>query len=152
MGYVQRMENGNTLIGWGATNPSVTEVDPDGIRVYEMSFDPGIYSYRAFRFEWNPAATSAPGGETPATFGLAQNYPNPFNPSTTIPFSIARQSHVTLDLFNILGQRVQTLVDDDRPAGTYTVRLDGASLSSGVYFYRLEAGTFSAIKRLVLLR
>lgn len=153
MGFVQRMENGNTLIGWGAGNPSVTEVTADGTKVYEMTFDPGVYSYRAFRYDWQPATvTSAPPGETPATYMLAQNYPNPFNPATTIRFSIARQSSVGLEVFNTLGQRVATLVNEERPPGTYSERFDGTRLASGVYLYRLKAGNFTTVQKMVLLR
>jgi hypothetical protein len=152
MGFVQRMENGNTLIGWGAGNPTVTEVAQDGTKLFEMTFDPGVYSYRAYRYDWQPAVTSAPVKETAATFMLAQNYPNPFNPATVIRFSIARQSRVRLELFNLLGERLSVLVDEERPAGTYAERLDGTRLASGVYIYRLEAGDFTASKKLVLLR
>jgi hypothetical protein len=153
MGFVQRMENGNTLIGWGAGNPSVTEVTADGTKVYEMTFDPGVYSYRAFRYDWQPAAvTSASPERTPATYMLGQNYPNPFNPSTTIQFSIARQSPVSLEVFNTLGQRVATLVDEERPAGSYSERFDATRLASGVYLYRLKAGNFTTVQKMVLLR
>jgi hypothetical protein len=152
MGFVQRMENGNTLIGWGAGNPTVTEVSPDGTKLYEMTFDEGVYSYRAFRFDWQPATTSAPGRGTPAAYGLSQNFPNPFNPATIIQFSVAQQSRVRLEVFNILGERVSTLVDEERPAGSYSERFDGTNLASGVYFYCLKAGNFTATKRLLLLR
>ncbi len=152
MGFVQRMENGNTLIGWGAGNPTVTEVTAGGNKVYEMTFDDGVYSYRAFRFDWQPTLTSVPGKGTPREFMLAQNYPNPFNPATTIQFSIPRQSRVTLEVFNILGERVSTLVDEERPSGSFTERFDGTKLASGVYFYRLKAGDFTATKKFVLLR
>lgn len=76
----------------------------------------------------------------PASFVLFQNYPNPFNPSTTITFSVPAQSHLTLKVFNLLGQEVAHLLDDVRPAGTYRVTFDASSLSTGVYFYRLAAG------------
>jgi hypothetical protein len=153
MGFVQRMENGNTLIGWGAGNPTVTEVAADGTKLYEMTFDAGVYSYRAFRYEWEPASvTSAPGRGTPATYALAQNFPNPFNPTTTIHFSLAQQSRVRLEVFNMLAQRVATLVDEERPAGTYSERFDGTHLASGVYLYRLEAGSFTTTQKMVLLR
>ncbi len=88
----------------------------------------------------------------PDRFSLSQNYPNPFNPGTTIEYSLPQPSYVTLTLYNILGQRIRTLVDEAKPAGTYTVRLDGAGLASGVYFYRMRAGNFTATKKLVLLR
>ncbi|HEX7573886.1 MAG TPA: aryl-sulfate sulfotransferase [Bacteroidota bacterium] len=152
MGFVQRLENGNTLIGWGAGNPSVTEVSAEGTKVYEMTFDPGVYSYRAFRYDWQPTTvTSVPGRGTPGTSMLAQNYPNPFNPATTIQFSIAQQSPVSLEVFNMLGQRVATLVDEERPAGSYSERFDATRLASGVYLYRLKAGNFTTTQKMVLL-
>lgn len=100
-----------------------------------------------------PVNTSVePATSLPLEFSLGQNYSNPFNPATTIQFSIASQSRVRLDLFNLLGQRVSTVVDEERPAGSYSERLDGTLLPSGVYFYRLTAGTFTDTKRLVLLK
>jgi hypothetical protein len=152
MGSVQRMENGNTLIGWGAGNPTVTEVTSNGSRVFEMAFDNGVYSYRAFRYDWQPAITTTGSGGARSTYRLTQNYPNPFNPSTTIQFSIARQSRVRLEVFNLLGERVSTLVDEERPAGSYSERLDGTRLASGAYFYRLKTGDFTATRRMILLR
>ena len=152
MGYVQRLENGNTLIGWGAGNPTVTEVSPNGTKLYEMSFDPGVFSYRAYRYNWTPPLTAAAPAAAPAAFALAQNYPNPFNPATTIQFSLPREAHVTLALYNLIGQRVMSLVDGVRAPGTYSVRVDGSHLASGVYLCRLEAGTFVSTKKLVNLR
>jgi len=152
MGYVQRMENGNTLIGWGAGNPTVTEVGPGGNKLYEMSFDPGIYSYRAYRYDWTPPLTAVQPPQPPATYALAQNYPNPFNPTTTIQFSLAREARVNLALYNLIGQRIMTLIDEVRAPGSYSVELDASRLASGVYLYRLEAGNFVATRKLVLLR
>ena len=97
----------------------------------------------------------------PAVFELAQNYPNPFNPSTTIRFSIpvGTYGHTSLRVYNLLGQEVATLVDEEKPAGSYSVSWNARQtnggqaigLASGVYFYRLSVGQFSAIKKLVLL-
>lgn len=89
----------------------------------------------------------------PAVFELAQNYPNPFNPSTTIRFSIpvGTYGHTSLRVYNLLGQEVATLVDEEKPAGTYSLSWDATGMASGVYFYRLSVGQFSAIKKLVLL-
>ncbi|HUI10989.1 MAG TPA: aryl-sulfate sulfotransferase [Bacteroidota bacterium] len=152
MGYVQRLDNGNTLIGWGATNPTVTEVAPDGTKLYEMSFDPGVYSYRAFREAWDGAAVTSVAPSSPSAFRLAQNFPNPFNPTTTIEFTIATGSRVTLDVTNILGEVVARLVDGERSPGTYRAVFDGSRLPSGVYFYRLRSGENVATMKCLLIR
>lgn len=87
-----------------------------------------------------------------SNFDLKQNYPNPFNPSTSISFSIPQQEKVTLKIYNVLGNVVATLVDDVKPAGSYTINFDGSQLSSGVYFYKLETGSYSATKKLTLMK
>ncbi len=91
-------------------------------------------------------------GRTPQSFLLGQNYPNPFNPSTTISYSLPGMMRVRLEVFNVLGQKVATLVDNVEQSGIHSVRFVGANLPSGFYFYRLEAGTFTETKRLVLLK
>ncbi|MCS7210420.1 MAG: S8/S53 family peptidase, partial [Chloroherpetonaceae bacterium] len=89
----------------------------------------------------------------PLRFELAQNYPNPFNPSTTIRFTIPRSESVQLDIYDILGRKVATLLQNERlPAGIYTVPFNAAALSSGVYFYQLRAGTFKDTKKMLLLK
>ena len=89
-------------------------------------------------------------GSLPVEFQLQQNYPNPFNPSTTISFSIPKASRVYLKIFNILGQEVAVLVDEEKGAGYYQVRWE-AALPSGVYFYRLQAGEYVETKKMILL-
>ncbi len=88
----------------------------------------------------------------PQSFDLSQNYPNPFNPATQIRFSLPKDSHVTLRIFNILGQQVKVLVDEYHTAGTYTATFDAGTFSSGVYFYRIEAGDYVETKRMMLLK
>jgi photosystem II stability/assembly factor-like uncharacterized protein len=88
----------------------------------------------------------------PAAFVLDQNYPNPFNPSTTIRYAVPHRSHVTLVVYNTLGQQVATLVNEDQEAGYREVKFDAQDLSSGVYFYRLKAADFVATKKLLILR
>nr|HQV32945.1 sugar-binding protein [Calditrichia bacterium] len=85
-------------------------------------------------------------------FVLEQNYPNPFNPTTTIVYNLAKQSSVKLSVFNSLGQKVAELVDENQSAGRYTVKLDGSSLASGIYFYQLQAGSFSQVRKMILLK
>ncbi len=88
----------------------------------------------------------------PESFALNQNYPNPFNPSTTIGFDIPTPLHVTLALFDMLGRQIQTLVNDQRSPGHYEVTFNGSRLASGVYFYKLMAGTFISTRELMLLK
>jgi hypothetical protein len=88
----------------------------------------------------------------PLVYSLSQNYPNPFNPSTRIEFAIPRQALVELKVYTILGQEVATLVNQILPAGRHAVTLNGASMASGVYFYRLQAGSFTETKKLLLLK
>ena len=90
--------------------------------------------------------------EVPQQFMLCQNNPNPFNPSTTIRFELPHASRVSLKEYNLLGQGVATLVDEEKPAGVYDVRFDAGGLSSGMYVYRLHAGDYVASRRLLLLR
>ncbi|MDZ7288798.1 MAG: T9SS type A sorting domain-containing protein [candidate division KSB1 bacterium] len=90
--------------------------------------------------------------DLPLGYALAQNYPNPFNPTTTIDFALAKPSHVKLMVYNVLGQKVATLVDRRMLAGAHTVEFDASHLTSGVYFYRLEAGDFVSQKRMLLIK
>jgi hypothetical protein len=85
-------------------------------------------------------------------FVLEQNYPNPFNPSTTIKFELPRASHVNLTVYDVLGRELSRLVNERMDAGYHDVKFDGSALASGVYFYRLQAGSYVQTKKLMLLR
>ncbi|MCG8373966.1 MAG: T9SS type A sorting domain-containing protein, partial [Balneolales bacterium] len=85
-------------------------------------------------------------------FALSQNYPNPFNPSTNINFALPVASDVQLTIFNLLGQKVATLVDEPRMAGNYTVRFDASHLASGIYFYTLKAGEINLQRKMTLIK
>jgi len=90
--------------------------------------------------------------EVPKTFELTQNYPNPFNPSTKIRYSVPQISNVTIKVFDILGNEIETLVNQENPAGTYEITWNAENLPSGVYFYQLRAGNFIEMKKMILLR
>ena len=88
----------------------------------------------------------------PTEFTLSQNYPNPFNPTTVINFRIPKMSNVELSVYNILGQKVSTLLKKELPAGSYKYSFDGSNLTSGIYFYKLSSKGFSAVKKMMLLK
>ncbi len=93
----------------------------------------------------------------PKTYELQQNYPNPFNPTTNIQFAVPRESQVTLTIYNILGQKVRTLVDDNRAAGRFEIVWDGkddhgATVGTGLYLYRLQAGDHAIVRKMLLLK
>lgn len=90
--------------------------------------------------------------EAPTEFLLSQNYPNPFNPTTTIKYSIPKESKVSLIVFNLLGEEVTILVNEEKPAGTYDITWHSENLPSGVYFYQLRTGSFIKTKKMILLR
>lgn len=97
------------------------------------------------------------GAVLPTEFALEQNKPNPFNPTTQVSFSLPKAAHVNLTIYNVLGQQVKTLVDQELPAGVQTVEWDGTdntgrTVASGVYFYRLNAADFQATKKMLMLK
>ncbi len=93
-----------------------------------------------------------PDKQIPAEFELYQNYPNPFNPTTKINYSLPNDANVELKVFDMLGKDVSTLVNEFRQAGNYSIEFDGTNFKSGVYFYKLNAGNFTAVKKMILVK
>jgi len=154
MGFAQRLNNGNTFISWGSTNPSATEVTPDGNIVQEVSLPPGIFSYRTYKYDWDGASLyiDTLKNVLPLKFKLSQNYPNPFNPKTTIYFEIPSYTKVNLSIYDCLGRLVNTIVDKDLNFGPYNVEFTSNKLSSGIYFYRLTTSEFIETKKMVVVK
>jgi hypothetical protein len=90
--------------------------------------------------------------ELPKKFVLEQNYPNPFNPNTNIRFQLPKDSRVSIKIYNMLGQEVSTLIDQDMSAGYQTISFDASKIASGTYLYRIEAGSFSNVKKMIILK
>ncbi|MBK7631992.1 MAG: T9SS type A sorting domain-containing protein [Ignavibacteriales bacterium] len=88
----------------------------------------------------------------PTKFYLSQNYPNPFNPNTIIQYAIGSREFVQLKVYDVLGIEVATLVNEEKPAGNYEINFNASQLSSGIYFYKLQAGSFVKIKKLILIK
>jgi hypothetical protein len=91
-------------------------------------------------------------GINPVKFELNQNYPNPFNPSTIISYQLPVSSKVTLKVFNSLGEEIETLVNEEKPAGSYDVSFDGSRLSSGIYYFQIKTGSFIQTRKMLLLK
>ena len=128
--------------------------------IYNTRKDPGQLAHDRVNptFEGVSVALSGSfGSSLPTSYALEQNYPNPFNPTTEIPFSLPNPGAVQLKVYNVLGQEVVTLVDEYMPAGNHSVSWngrssDGASVSSGVYFYRINANDFAKTKKMMMLK
>ena len=106
--------------------------------------------------QWKYSATVRVTSGEPLAYALYENYPNPFNPTTTIRYSLKNAHHTKLTVFNTLGQKIRTLVDETKTTGLHTVQWDGRNnmgeqVSSGLYFYRIEAGSFVQTKRMMML-
>ena len=99
-----------------------------------------------------PVGISNNNNQIPEVYTLSQNYPNPFNPTTTIKFGLPKAANVKLVIYDIVGREVNVLVNEFKPVGNYTVNFDGSSLASGVYFYKITAGSFTDVKKMVLIK
>lgn len=117
-------------------------------RLRQIDLDGSVHFSDVVSFTLNGVVTAS----GPVAFGLDQNYPNPFNPSTTIRYGLPTREHVTLTVFNALGQQVSVLQNGDQDPGYHEVQFDGLRLPSVVYFYRMQAGSFVETKRLLLLK
>ena len=129
---------------------------PKEYRFADSLLDAGKFQYRlkmvdndgSFEYSQTVEVSIA----LPKAFALSQNYPNPFNPSTKIEYELPSESPVTIEVYNLTGERVSVLQNGMQQAGYHTVNLDGTNLSSGVYFYMLRAGGFKSVKKMVMMK
>ena len=130
--------------------------DPGGywkLRIYDgASGNTGTLDAWSLTLLYQTATDVTDDIKIPTQYLLSQNFPNPFNPSTTIRYGLTQQMLVTLKIYNILGQEVSTLVNEEKPIGTYELNWNASNLSSGIYFYRLHAGSFVETKKMILLK
>jgi hypothetical protein len=141
-------------MNWTPVNTGIGNIDVTTLAICGTNLFAGARYGGVFRRALSEMITGIASSSTqsPAVFKLEQNYPNPFNPSTTIRYALRQRAHVTLSVFNTLGQQVATLVNDVQEAGYHDIRFDATGLASGVYFYRLQAGTYVETKKLLLVR
>jgi hypothetical protein len=136
---------GHSNLQWRIITPSQTGVFSDASLL--------VTKGTLFGIDTNPlVAIAAAPAPLPVEYSLSQNYPNPFNPSTTIRYGLPQKSDVMLTVYNTVGQQVRVLVNGTQDAGYHEAQFDASELASGLYFYRLQAGTFVQSKKLVLVR
>jgi hypothetical protein len=140
----------------GFVNGNGTTIEQHSYSYNDQNLSAGKYQYRLKQIDFDGSFEYSNIVEVeinfPDEFSLSQNYPNPFNPSTTIKYSIPSSEFVKLKVFDVLGNEVATLVNEEKPKGIYKVDFNGANLSSGIYFYTLQAGQFSETKKLILMK
>ncbi len=116
----------------------------------------GKYRYRLKQIDFNGSFNYSPVIEIdagfPKEFSLSQNYPNPFNPTTTLIYAVSKSSFVTLKVYDVLGTEISTLVNEQKQPGEYKVNFNGSNLPSGIYIYKINAGNFTSVKKMLLLK
>jgi len=129
--------------------PAIVDINNDtDFDLFVGNVKGGLYYYE----NWDVFGIQQIGNEIPNGYKLWQNYPNPFNPTTNIKYQIIKNSHVKLNVYNVQGKEITTLVNEEQSYGTYQVDWDASNFPSGVYYYRLKAGNFSEVKKMVLLK
>jgi len=159
--YYKRSTDGG--ISWGTdtrlTNNAAVSMHPfitsSSSAVHVIWFDNRDGNYEIY-YKRNPTGNVTGieniGSELLEKFNLKQNYPNPFNPSTSIQYAISNRQFVSLKVYDVLGNEIATLVNEEKPAGNYEVNFNALRLSSGIYFYKLQAGSFVETKKMILMR
>ena len=141
---------------WRDFNPS--EAIPSPNDYYWVQLKSGMQTpsatitYRETQYSESPTPVDGPKATRPGGFDLLQNYPNPFNPVTTIRYNLPVRTHVSLRVYNVLGQEVVTLMNDVQEAGYKSVIFNARNLSSGTYFYRLQAGAYISVRKLLIIK
>jgi len=144
IGFVEGHGNSNSTKNYEFTDSELPNSIAISYRLKQIDTD-GKYDYSDI-VEVNVA------NQTPSKFELSQNYPNPFNPSTEISFSIPQDGNVKLTVFNSIGQEITTLMNQHKESGSYKVKFDASKLTSGIYFYKLESGSFVSVKKMMLIK
>ncbi len=142
VGFVEGHGNSNSAKQYSYVDNSVRAGQSYSYRLKQIDFDG--------QFEYSSVVNVEVG--VPMEFSLAQNYPNPFNPSTSIEYSVPSNEFVILKVYDVLGNTVSTLVNETKEAGKYNVSFDASNLTSGIYFYSINAGGFTQVKKMMLVK
>ena len=146
-GVFQSSDNGAHWTSLGLAGASVWSLVTSGANVF------AALDHSAWRRPLTDVtAVEQTSAQVPARYAVYQNYPNPFKQSTTIAYALAKGAHVTLDVYDVLGERVASVVSEWLPAGTYKATWDATGVASGAYFYRFQAGSYTETRKLLVLR
>lgn len=141
-------------VGWFEGSGTTTE--PISYSFFDENVEPGYYQYRLKQIDFDGSFTYSDIADvevaSPTEFLLEQNYPNPFNPITTIRYEIPEQSFVTLKVYDILGNEIETLINEENQTGSYEVEFDATGLTSGIYFYKIRADSYIRTKKMLLIK
>ena len=156
---IERAFSSSSTLNWNKVifvNGNGTTTEAQSYSFMDEKLANGKYFYRLKQLDFDGSFEYSNEVEVivtvPEKLELSQNYPNPFNPSTNIKYQISTSNHVLLIVYDVLGNEVATLVNEVKPAGNYEVKFDARSLSSGTYFYKLQAGSFVETKEMVLMK
>ncbi|MBN8546878.1 MAG: T9SS type A sorting domain-containing protein [Ignavibacteria bacterium] len=151
---VERKKEGGSYTSAGFIAGRGNTLEPSAYSFVDKSLESGKYTYRLKQVDFDGTFKYSNEVEvevgSPSVFALEQNYPNPFNPSTVIKYSIPVDGFVNLTIYNTIGEKIKTIVSSVQKAGSYEVSFDASKLASGVYIYRLESGSFSSVKKMIL--
>ncbi|MCH8035115.1 MAG: T9SS type A sorting domain-containing protein [Bacteroidetes bacterium] len=146
------MYDGNDFTQYTAQNSGLYSINISDIQIDEFNNKWIIHPNAISVYNEDGITSVVEELQLPNAFKLQQNYPNPFNPTTTINYQIPKISFVTLKVYDVLGKEVVALVNEEKPSGNYVVEFDANRLPSGIYFYRLQAGSFVETKKMVLMK
>ena len=153
---IERMSDGGVFEQVGYVPGFGTTTEPKAYSFVDTKVGSGKYTYRLKQIDFDGSFSYSHTTEVeivaPSSFGLEQNYPNPFNPSTTIRFSIPVETDVRLNVYNTLGQEVAEIINSKLKEGYHEVDFDAGTLTSGIYFYRLEADKFVDVKKMIIIK
>ncbi len=153
---IQRKADNSDFVKVGYVAGFGTTTEPKAYSFIEKDLASGNYTYRLKQVDFNGSFEYSNEINVevvaPVKYSLDQNYPNPFNPSTLIKYSVAKDGFVNVSVFNLIGEKVATLVNGNVKAGSYEVNFNASSFSSGVYFYSIEAGDFKAVRKMMLMK
>lgn len=143
---IQKFPEGNSLILINRETNTVIDM------LAQSSFEFNYQGITEFEILLNNATSVNKNQALPVDYAISQNYPNPFNPVTTINYQLPKESHVTISVFNLRGQLVETLISSKQPAGYYQVNWNASGAGTGMYLYRIVAGDYRAVKKCIVVK